>query len=261
MDSDDWTGEDITRKILGFLSLIFGLWQIRTKSLQFWHSRGKCEFLKNLWNLLDITSLSLVFVVQIHTNFRLSSIEIEKLRVMAAMASFSLIIKLYDWLRLFEKTAFFVLLIGRTIRDIRWFLLLFGVALLQCGVPLSLLGLSRQDETESLIEENFGFWIIDAIYDQYLLSLGEFQTLKAYSSGSDSSLVLIIFTFATFFTSVTMLNMIIAIMGDSFANFIEYREVNGIKTKLAILGEQAPMLAQIDKVTVTETVMIVVQST
>ena len=42
---------------------------------------------------------------------------------------------------------------------------------------------------------------------------------------------------ATLFTQLTMLNMLIAIMGDTFARTIEHRELNSTKTKLELLGD------------------------
>ena len=52
--------------------------------------------------------------------------------------------------------------------------------------------------------------------------------------------------------------MLIAIMGDSFANFMEFRNVNGIRTKMQILGEQAPILAQTENRHYDKTYMVVV---
>ena len=53
--------------------------------------------------------------------------------------------------------------------------------------------------------------------------------------------------------------MVIAIMGDIFAEFIEFREVNSIKTKLSILSELGPVIGTREKDEVQETVMLVVQ--
>ena len=49
---------------------------------------------------------------------------------------------------------------------------------------------------------------------------------------------------ATFFTQVTMLNMIIAIMGDSYAFVTENRERFATEIKLEILISQAPAMIQ-----------------
>ena len=86
---------------------------------------------------------------------------------------------------------------------------------------------------------------MDAFFNQYLLSLGEFGGLtgNAHAEGKfEAWIVLIFFTFATFFVQITMLNMVIAIMGDSFDRFMENKERFGIMTKLDILGDQAPCM-------------------
>ena len=51
------------------------------------------------------------------------------------------------------------------------------------------------------------------------------------------------FIAATFFTQLTMLNMLIAIMGDSFAFVSENKEKYATKTKLEILISQAPAMS------------------
>lgn len=56
-----------------------------------------------------------------------------------------------------------------------------------------------------------------------------------------------------------MLNMVITLMSDSFDNFMLYRNVNVLRTKLQILGEQAPLLEQRDKSVSKETIMVVVE--
>ena len=52
---------------------------------------------------------------------------------------------------------------------------------------------------------------------------------------------------ATFYTSLTMLNMLIAIMGDTFGNVIENGKLLQIRTKLDILKDMAPVLSMSEK--------------
>ena len=54
------------------------------------------------------------------------------------------------------------------------------------------------------------------------------------------------FFFATLFTEVTMLNMLIAIMGDTFERVIENRDLNSTKTKLELLGDLSANIRKID---------------
>ena len=92
---------------------------------------------------------------------------------MAAISSTLTMVKIFDWLRLFEDTAFYVLLVGETLFDVRYFLLLLLTTLIMLGVPLVILNSSSQEEKE-LYDGVFDFWVFDLMYNQYLLSLGEF---------------------------------------------------------------------------------------
>lgn len=80
---------------------------------------------------------------------------------------------------------------------------------------MSMLDLNQRSEDDIQIVSTTGFWLFDAIFNQYLLSLGEFD-VPSKEKSSYEKLFLLFFASATFFTMITMLNMLIAIMGDSF---------------------------------------------
>lgn len=163
---------------------------------------------------------------------------------MAAIASCTLLVKMFDWLRLFESTAFYILLVEETIRDMRAFLILLLIAILMFGVPLIMLNMNRSEEDENLIiGDSFGYWGLDMIVSQYLLALGQFD-LENFADQPESYLCYIFFLLATFITQVVMLNMLIAIMGDTFERVIENRDVNAIKTKLQLIGDLVATLEQ-----------------
>ena len=71
-----------------------------------------------------------------------------------------------------------------------------------------------------------------------MLSLGEFGDLTNIDAENltfETHMVMIFFFAATFFTQITMLNMLIAIMGDSFDRAMENKKRFGIQTKFEIL--------------------------
>ena len=68
---------------------------------------------------MDLTGLLLTLFLTVMTITEIKSIPQVKLRLMAALASCILVIKVYDWLRLFEGTAFYIHLIDSTFKDIR----------------------------------------------------------------------------------------------------------------------------------------------
>ena len=101
---------------------------------------------------------------------------------MAAFAIFSMFVKVLDWMRLFDQTSFYILLIKQTIKDIAAFLGLLFISLLMFGIPMIMLNNNRTDEL-ALVEQKFSNWIPNMLINQYLLSLGEF-TLDNFESGS-----------------------------------------------------------------------------
>ena len=121
-----------------------------------------------------------------------------------------------------------------------------------------MLDLNREDDA-ALVDSAYGFWSIDIIFNQYLLSLGKFASLESLGEGEKfEKLVYVFFFMATFYTQLTLLNMLIAIMGDSFDYATENRERFAIKTKLEILSALAPSLPQIDEIQEENTFLIVV---
>ena len=96
----------------------------------------KADYFCNAWNYLDLVGLLLVLFVLFQTGLRVEIIAVEQLRVLAAFASCFILVKMFDWLRLFEETAFYVLLVGMTLSDIKAFLLLLMTALMMFGVPI-----------------------------------------------------------------------------------------------------------------------------
>ena len=84
--------------------------------------------------------------------------------------------------------------------------------------------------------------------NQYLLSLGDFvDTLGGYEEHPQSVLVWLIFLVTTFVTQITMLNMLIAIMGNTFDNVIEKKSLHAIQTRLSILGEYKNIVNRVKK--------------
>ena len=72
--------------------------------------------------------------------------------------------------------------------------------------------------------------------NQYLLSLGEFDTGNYALSGKDY-IVWLVFIATTFITQITFLNMLIAIMGDTFDRASEVKEQSALKEKIDILAD------------------------
>lgn len=71
-----------------------------------------------------------------------------------------------------------------------------------------------------------------------MLALGEFGTDNFSADGSpNSTIIWCLFILATFITQITVLNMLIAIMGDTFDSVTENQEQAAMKEKLSILND------------------------
>ena len=98
------------------------------------------------------------------TIFEVKWVSFETLRLLAAVASCFILIKIFDWLRLFEGTSFYIILIEYTLKDISQFLLIYFVSLITFGMPLHMIDLNRANEAP-LIHSELGFWPLDIIYN------------------------------------------------------------------------------------------------
>ena len=77
---------------------------------------------------------------------------------------------------------------------------------------------------------------------QYLLALGEFMSLDDFSDGPLVGMCFFFFILSTFIVQLVMLNMLIAIMGDTFDKITENRAINAIKSKLELLSDLSGVL-------------------
>ena len=114
-------------------------------------------------------------------------------------------------------------------------MLLFVTALLMFGIPLTMMNFYI-DLDHPLIDSITGIFSVDLLLNQYLLSLGEFSS-DGFEHHVNKILVWIIFISATFFTQITMLNMLIAIMGDTFAKVTENRSMYTTQNRIAIMQD------------------------
>jgi len=73
----------------------------------------------------------------------------------------------------------------------------------------------QPEENEQLWNVAFGNEVFDSFFAQYLVGLGEFE-IGNYAEHPAAALNLIFFIFATLFTQIIFMNMLIAIMGETY---------------------------------------------
>ena len=92
---------------------------------------------------------------------------------------------------------------------------------------------------EKLYKDYFSNAYMNVVLNQYELSLGEFDTEDRFipaSAGGDT-IAWITFIGATMITQIMFLNMLIAIMGDTFERVTEAKEQSALAEKIRILAD------------------------
>lgn len=130
------------------------------------------------WNVNDAIYLTFNIIILL-TNLTYS-MTLDHQRVIAAFASIFMWLKVLDWLRLFDDTAFFISLIKETMNGIVSFLIIMVVWYMTFGTAFYMINLSRKQGSDGdFISGNYGVWILDAFESQYELGVGEYA-LDAY---------------------------------------------------------------------------------
>ena len=147
-----------------------------------------------------------------------------------------------DWLRLFDNTSFYVTLITKTISDIGYIGFIIAIILIYIGVATYMLQLNADPGDDGAIIQNiFGHFLVDSIINQYLLMLGEFH-MDGFKNHVNSALCYVFFISTTIISQITFLNMLIAIMGDTFDRVIDQRPTYSLKNKLMLMAAMKSMI-------------------
>ena len=220
---------------------------------------AKMNYFKDFWNIIDFTSILLTTIVIVESFQLTGLIDADQLRAPASIASCLFLSKIFYWLRLFKKRAFYILLVQHTLKDSIAFLTLIFIALLMFGVPMYILNQNRYTQDSQIIADDINLWVFDILINQYLLALGEFTSIDAFSKGQQTGLCYVFFFFATFLTQITMFNMLIAIMGDTFDHLMENYEVNEIMTQFRLINDEISVMKTEDDQENLQTFFYIIQ--
>ena len=137
----------------------------------------------------------------------------------ASIAVFLMYVKGFHWCRLFPGFAFYNRLIGETLSDSLRFMILY--VLIICGFAnvMYIINFKRIMQSEDLVVADFtSNNVFNSFAQTWNLGLGDFD-LDNYSGTmrqEDLAAVWIVFFGSTFIVNIVFLNMLIAIMSDTF---------------------------------------------
>ena len=106
------------------------------------------------------------------------------------------------------------------------------------GSSMHILQLSKTSNEvgHHIVDDQWGHFMINGIHNQYMLGLGDFK-MDGFEHHNEVYVVWIFFLLATFITQIVFLNMLIAIMGNTFDYVVERKVMYALQTKLNILSD------------------------
>ena len=145
--------------LFGFCFLL-NAHQCLNEQIQLQNLETYAEYFLSVWNMNDLIYLALNTLVMLSSiTGNLIPLDVE--RNFAAISIICLWFKVYDWLRLFNDTAFFVRLIEETFLSIKSFLIVIFVFFMMFGSAFYVINMNLADELS--VMPNFShFWFINA---------------------------------------------------------------------------------------------------
>ena len=145
--------------------------------------------------------------------------------------------KLFYWMRLFKPFSAFIRMITEIIKDIQVFLVMLIISLSAFANIIFLLNLNRMEQghEEPIYENLIGFGPLDAMIHAYLMGLGDFNR-DTYSS-ENARVIWIMFILATIIVSLIFMNLLIAIMGESFSRITGIMQQSTLKEICSIMED------------------------
>ena len=169
--------------LLQVIVIIMSLYFLFIECLQFkdFHERGKRRhYFYSFTNFVDYTSVFTNLAIILNENLKRQLIGIKTLPYFVSYAVFCLWFRAFYWMRVFESSAFFIILIKKTLSGIRPFLILCIVIVVLFANILYIFNHSEHQINPlyhtTLYEDESGYSFTNAVIHIYLIALGEFNT-------------------------------------------------------------------------------------
>jgi len=192
-------------------------------------SLGLIKVIKRFKNWMDLgIFLSLCYIAQSISK----EMDVIWLRCVESALTLVIWFRSIYFLRLIEQLSPFVDMIVIIINDIKFFMVIFLIMILAFVESFMLIG---RNLSELGIESDFAN-IYDSMEHVYKASLGEFNT-DSYQDNEMSTILFTLFLGLSFFMQILLLNMLIAIMSDTFNRINEIRESKKKQSQLLFITD------------------------
>ncbi|CDW88872.1 wd-40 repeat protein [Stylonychia lemnae] len=188
-------------------------------------------YIAQMWNYIDLIAPLGVVIIQIIQFLEINDYQINEdfNRSILSISTLFMWIKLLYVMRIFKNTGYLIRMLIEVVSDMGIFLLLLLITILAFGD--SFLRLSNGNSEDSQFIEHFfyaGLYV-------YRMILGDWDT---DTFGEISlPLVWILFVMCTIFEMIVMLNLLIAIISDTYAHVAENSEQAGFQEMAKLIEE------------------------
>lgn len=164
-------------------------------------SYGLIDYIQDLWNVIDLLRILMVYIYGVFTllDWNLPFTETIQLLIMVLLVWFRFI----SYFRIFNKTRYLIRMIREVIHDMVPFLLVLAVTTFALGL---LFIIAKQNENVTLDK---GDLFIDVLH-AWRIALGDFDT------DNYNMYQWVVFVMGSMINTMVMLNLIVAIMGDTY---------------------------------------------
>ena len=168
----------------------------------------KLDYFFDFWNILDLASLGMNISIVV-----LDWLERDEATINAISSVAVLLIwfKLFYFLRIFFRTAHLIWMIIEIVWDMRYFVLVLFIAVVAFANTFYVLGENSDPGSDWFSGNNF---ILTFIFS-YRMGLGDFET-DGFNTW-DEIIIWILWFLNTLLILIILLNLIIALMGDTYA--------------------------------------------
>jgi hypothetical protein len=203
----------------------------------------KQEYFSDYWNLSQITLIFLCQFVVIEHSTKSFGVDEDMLIQITTLLTGLLWIAFYYMWRLIPNFAFYVSMLTQTAIDLKIFLFFYVMIIITFAtvqmIMYNAVNTSEFYGTEynyrNVFKSYTDYPLLDSFVSMWSLGLGDFDIeLYAYM---ESDLLFLFFLIASFITNVVFLNMMIAIMGDTFEKMTEKRERNGLRERTLLYAD------------------------
>ena len=176
------------------------------------------NYFKSFWNYIDLIPLFGIYLIAFNSLLETviyAAVQVERVdeteqRIVIAIVTLFMWLKFLYFFRFFDQTSYLIRIVVEVVIDMRNFLLVLLFMIIGFGNSFYVLSLGNSTD-ETIFIGSF----VDSILFSYRMVLGDFDT-EAFGATA-VPLAWILFLLFTIFNMIVMLNLLIAIISDSYA--------------------------------------------